>query len=105
MDKGPPAKHKSHRTELQSYISLYYRTKFKDEVDAAFQNAKNIDPSAKRVDIMTRIAQQHYAEETGEVKAKVCQRVEELRRLDTNQNAARSDVGVPAGSTLREYVR
>jgi hypothetical protein len=86
MDKRGKNIRKSHRTELQVYISLYYQDTLKAEVDIAFNNAHATDSQTRRIDILTRIAQEHYAAETTEVKEKVREHVQELREHDALRN-------------------
>jgi len=95
MNKKKKKGHKSHRTELQAYISLFYQDNFKDEVTAAFETAKAVDPKAKRIDVLTRFAQERYANETPEVKLKVRAHVDDMRKKDAARNALSPDDGVP----------
>lgn len=80
LDRSKVAKHRSHRTELQVYLKMYYHTKLRDTVTTAMDGKDR----GERLKVQVEVARSAYEKETEEVKDKVRARVQELREGDAN---------------------
>jgi len=83
---------RSHRTEIQSYIKLYYLTKIKAGVDEAIRNGGD---KTQRLKITTEIARKLYSAESDEVKTEVQANMKKLRTFDTAVNTVLGEDSLP----------
>jgi len=107
LKKPPNINRKSHCTEPQVYMKLYYESRLKQEVDTAFEAARAEDPKAKRIDVLARVAHERYAEESDEVKAEVKKAVDTMRASDgiANAKAELEDSDSPDVASLQQCVQ
>lgn len=75
---------RSHRTEIQVYIKMYYESKLRRSIDEAMNGRCN----GERLKVQMEVARTAYDNESAEVKEKVQARLEELRLLDATGNMA-----------------